>query len=395
MSDSSSASGSRPHMSDSSSASGSRPDMSDSSSASSERSRAAAVGRSGEPVLAIRNLVTEFKTSDGVVNAVNEVSYEVYPGETVGVVGESGSGKSVTVMSVLGLIPEPPGRIAGGEIIFQGRDLLQLSPAELRKVRGAEIGMIFQDPMTSLNPVHRVGHQIAEAMIVHRDLSQSEARSETVDLLSRVGVPNAESRFDQYPHEYSGGMRQRAMVAMAIANSPKLLIADEPTTALDVTIQAQVLDVLTAAKEKSGAATIMITHDLGLIAEMADRVVVMYGGKVVEEGDVFTIFSEPRHPYTLGLLSSLPRLDQDLTRLEPIVGQPPSLINLPSGCSFHPRCRMSRGRDRCRTEVPDLLQIDRAGHRSACHYADEVPEELRRVARETGARLGAGDGGGA
>jgi oligopeptide/dipeptide ABC transporter ATP-binding protein len=345
------------------------------------------------PVLSIRGLVTEFTTPDGVVKAVNDVSYDVHPGETLGIVGESGSGKSVTVMSVLGLVPQPPGRIAAGEILFEGRDLLTLSPAELREVRGAEIGMIFQDPMTSLNPVHRVGHQIAEAMTTHRDLTQDAAREETIALLEQVGVPNAPDRYDQYPHEYSGGMRQRAMVAMAIANAPKLLIADEPTTALDVTIQAQVLDVLTKAKEESGAATILITHDLGLVAEMADRVVVMYGGKVVEEGDVFSIFSEPKHPYTLGLLSSLPRLDQDMARLEPIVGQPPSLINLPPGCSFHPRCRMSRGRDRCRTEVPALLPA--GSSRSACHFAEEVAGELSRVEDETGARLRAGGGDGA
>jgi oligopeptide/dipeptide ABC transporter ATP-binding protein len=348
--------------------------------------------RPGAPLLSIRDLVTEFTTADGIVNAVNEVSYDVHPGETVGVVGESGSGKSVTVMSVMGLIPQPPGRIAGGEILFDGRDLLKLSPSELRAVRGRDIGMIFQDPMTSLNPVHTVGRQIAEAMIVHRKLGEDAARKETVELLERVGVPNAPARFDQYPHEWSGGMRQRAMVAMAIANQPKLLIADEPTTALDVTIQAQVLEVLDEAKEESGAATILITHDLGLIAETADRVVVMYGGKVVETGDVYTIFSDPRHPYTLGLLSSLPRLNQDMARLEPIVGQPPSLINLPSGCSFHPRCRLSRGRERCRTEVPPLLAAEHPGHRSACHYAEEVGEELRRVEQEMGARLTAGDG---
>jgi oligopeptide/dipeptide ABC transporter ATP-binding protein len=345
----------------------------------------------GTPVLSIRDLVTEFDTPDGVVNAVNGVSYDVYPGETLGVVGESGSGKSVTVMSVLGLIPQPPGRIAGGEIMFGGRNLLDLSPAELRDVRGKDIGIIFQDPMTSLNPVHKVGRQIAEAMIVHRDLSDDAARKETVELLERVGVPNAADRYDQYPHEYSGGMRQRAMVAMAIANNPKLLIADEPTTALDVTIQAQVLDVIREAQEETHAATILITHDLGLVAEMADRVVVMYGGKVVESGDVHTIFHAPRHPYTLGLMSSLPRLDQDLKRLEPIVGQPPSLINLPPGCSFHPRCRLSRGRDRCRTEVPPLLQVDSGGHRSACHFHDEVGEELHRIEAETGAHLGGSD----
>ena len=347
--------------------------------------------RGTEPLLAIRGLTTEFDTPDGVVHAVNDVSYDVYPGETLGVVGESGSGKSVTVMSVLGLIPQPPGRIAAGEVLFQGTDqitdLLSLSHAELRKVRGKDIGMIFQDPMTSLNPVFTIGDQIAEAMLVHDHLSEDEARKRTIDLLELVGVPNPDARFDQYPHEYSGGMRQRAMIAMAIANQPKLLIADEPTTALDVTIQAQVLDVLETAKRETHAATILITHDLGLIAETADRVVVMYGGRVVESGDVHTIFHAPQHPYTLGLMSSLPRLDIDLERLEPIVGTPPSLIHPPPGCAFHPRCRLYQGRAQCREVVPPLEQVAANGHRSACHYSDEMAQEVRRVEEEIGATI--------
>ncbi|MGH3664535.1 MAG: ABC transporter ATP-binding protein [Egibacteraceae bacterium] len=341
-----------------------------------------------EPVLSVRDLVTEFRTADGVVHAVDHVSYDVYPGETLGVVGESGSGKSVTVMSILGLIPSPPGRIASGEVLFKGRDLLQLSTKQLRKVRGREIAMVFQDPMTSLNPVFTVGDQIAEALLIHDpQMGEDKARNRTVELLEVVGVPNAEQRFDAYPHEYSGGMRQRAMIAMAIANEPALLIADEPTTALDVTIQAQVLDVLRTAQEETNAATILITHDLGLIAEMADRVVVMYGGRVVELGDVQQIFGDPRHPYTLGLMASLPRLDMDLKRLEPIPGAPPSLINLPSGCAFHPRCRLQQGRQRCVKEVPELRQIEASGHRSACHFAEEMVAEVGKVQAETGAHF--------
>jgi oligopeptide/dipeptide ABC transporter ATP-binding protein len=340
-----------------------------------------------EPLLSIRGLVTEFATPDGVVHAVDGVSYDVYPGETLGVVGESGSGKSVTVMSVLGLIPQPPGKISAGEILLEGRNLLELSPRELRKVRGKDIAMIFQDPMTSLNPVLTVGYQIAEAITTHDpDVDEDEARKRVVHLLEIVGVPNATERFDQYPHEYSGGMRQRAMIAMAIANQPKVLVADEPTTALDVTIQAQVLEVLEKAQEETQAGTILITHDLGVIAEMADRVVVMYGGRVVETGTVDEIFHAPRHPYTLGLLSSLARPNQDLERLEPIPGQPPSLINLPSGCAFHPRCHLGEGRKRCRTEVPPLYDLGPA-RGSACHYHEEMVKEIHRVEEETGATI--------
>ncbi|MDQ3708777.1 MAG: ABC transporter ATP-binding protein [Actinomycetota bacterium] len=344
-----------------------------------------------EPVLSLRDLVTEFRTADGVVHAVDHVSYDVYPGETLGVVGESGSGKSVTVMSILGLIPSPPGRIAGGEVIFKGRDLLKLTRKELQRVRGREIAMVFQDPMTSMNPVFTVGDQISEALLVHDpQMGDDKARARTVELLSLVGVPNPDSRFDQYPHEYSGGMRQRAMIAMAIANQPALLIADEPTTALDVTIQAQVLEVLQKAQQETNAATILITHDLGLIAEMADRVVVMYGGRVIEVGDVHTIFHAPRHPYTLGLMASLPRLDADLKRLEPIPGSPPSLINLPSGCAFHPRCRLTKGREVCRTDVPPLRNVDEAGHRAACHFSEEMDAAVHQIEAETGVSLTGG-----
>ncbi len=340
---------------------------------------------SPQPVMAIRNLRVEFSTPDGIVKAVNDVSYEVYPGEILGVVGESGSGKSVTVLTTMGLIPQPPGRVAGGEVHFDGKDLLKLSGKELRSIRGQDISMIFQDPMTSLNPVFTVGYQIAEALqIKNADMSDEAARDRSVELLEAVGVPNAEARFDQYPHEYSGGMRQRAMIAMAIANNPKLLIADEPTTALDVTIQAQVLEVLDAIRRETDAGMILITHDLGLIAEMADRVAVMYGGKVVEMGEVDTIFHAPRHPYTVGLMASLPRLERDVSRLEPIPGQPPSLINTPPGCSFHPRCRLYLGRAKCREEVPPLYETEPAGHVSACHFHYEVRDEVERIKELTG-----------
>jgi oligopeptide/dipeptide ABC transporter ATP-binding protein len=341
-----------------------------------------------DPVLSIRGLTTEFVTPAGVVKAVTDVSWDLYPGETLGVVGESGSGKSVTAMSILGLVPCPPGRIVAGEIVFDGQDLLRMPEKVLRHLRGREIGMIFQDPMTSLNPVLTVGDQIAEALRLHDSgMSREDARVRAIELLTMVGVPNPDGRYDQYPHEHSGGMRQRAMIAMAIANDPKVLIADEPTTALDVTIQAQVLDVLRTAKERTNAATILITHDLALIAEHADRVVVMYGGKVVEVADVFSIFASCRHPYTLGLMSSLPRLDVDLEQLEPIPGSPPSLIDLPTGCSFHPRCRVSKGREICRTVVPPLRDAG-GGQLSACHFSDEVPAEMAVVSGEMGAQLG-------
>jgi oligopeptide/dipeptide ABC transporter ATP-binding protein len=325
------------------------------------------------PVLEIRDLTVEFDTEDGVVKAVTGVSYDLLQGEVLGVIGESGSGKSVSVMTMLGLIPRPPGRIVSGEAVFKGEDLLTLPKRRLRDIRGGPMAMIFQDPMTSLNPVLRVGDQISEAIKVHnRGVSDDAARQRTIELLRLVGVPNAEQRFDQYPHEYSGGMRQRGMIAMAIANSPSILIADEPTTALDVTIQAQIIEVMKTAQQETHAATILITHDLGLIAELADRVVVMYAGRVVEMGDVYTIFNEPRHPYTLGLMKSLARLDSDQEWLEPIPGQPPSLISPPPGCAFHPRCLLSQGRTRCRTEVPPLRRVGSGEHLSACHFAEEL-----------------------
>ena len=327
-----------------------------------------------DPVLSIQDLTVEFNTEDGVVHAVTEVSYDLFPGETLGIVGESGSGKSVSVMSMLGLIPVPPGKIVSGQALYQGRDLLTMPKKQLRNVRGGEVAMIFQDPMTSLNPVLTIGDQIAEAIQTHHPgTSDGDARKRVVHLLEVVGVPSAERRFDQYPHEFSGGMRQRAMIAMAIANDPAVLIADEPTTALDVTIQAQIVEVMRAAQQETNAAIILITHDLGLIAELADRVVVMYAGRVVELADVYTIFNAPRHPYTVGLMNSLARVDMDQEWLKPIPGQPPSLLNRPPGCAFHPRCEFSQGRERCRTEVPALRSFGEGGmHLSACHFAEEL-----------------------
>jgi oligopeptide/dipeptide ABC transporter ATP-binding protein len=332
------------------------------------------------PILEIRDLTVEFDTEDGVVHAVTGVSYDLQPGEVLGVIGESGSGKSVSVMTMLGLIPRPPGRVVEGEAVFKGENLLTMSTKKLRDIRGGPMAMIFQDPMTSLNPVLKVGDQISEAIKVHtRGVGDEAAKQRAIELLRLVGVPNADQRFDQYPHEYSGGMRQRGMIAMAIANSPSILIADEPTTALDVTIQAQIIEVLKTAQQETHAAIILITHDLGLIAELADRVVVMYAGRVVEMGDVYTIFNDPRHPYTLGLMNSLARVDMDQEWLQPIPGQPPSLISRPPGCAFHPRCQLSQGRQRCRTEVPPLRPVGAAEHLSACHFAEELSGATARV----------------
>lgn len=328
--------------------------------------------QSAGPLMAISNLVTDFVTDVGTIRAVNHVSYEVYAGEVLGVVGESGSGKSATVLSALRLVSEPPARIVAGEVWFRGKDLLRLPKEELRKVRGDEIGMVFQDPMTSLNPVLTIGRQIEETVRAHRPgTTAREARNRAIELLDLVGIPDARRRVRQYPHQFSGGMRQRAMVATAIANDPAVLIADEPTTALDVTIQAQLVDVLEVSRREAGAAAIWITHDLGLIAEIADRVVVMYAGRVVETGPVSDIFNNPKHPYTVGLLRGLPSLDRDIDRLVPIAGQPPNLHSLPSGCAFRNRCSLARDRDECIENVPQLLAAG-PGHSSACHFANEI-----------------------
>ena len=293
------------------------------------------------PLLEVHNLRTCFYTEDGVVPAVEDVSFSLGQGETIGIVGESGSGKSVTALSVMRLIPNPPGRIESGEIIFKGEDLLAKRMDEMRRIRGNDIAMIFQEPMTSLNPVLTVGEQITEAIVLHQQLGRQDARDRTISMLRSVGIPSPERRVDDYPHQMSGGMRQRVMIAMALACNPSLLIADEPTTALDVTIQAQILDLIGKLKQDTGASVMLITHDLGVIAETADRVIVMYAGQIVETGDVDTIFDHPMHPYTSGLLESIPQLTEDRARLHSIEGVVPSPFDMPKGCRFAPRCPLA------------------------------------------------------
>jgi oligopeptide transport system ATP-binding protein len=289
-------------------------------------------------LMEVKNLITHFHTEEGTVHAVNGISYTLNEGETLGVVGESGCGKSVHALSIMGLIPQPPGKIVDGEVFFRGRDLLKLSKNQQRLVRGAEIAMVFQDPMTSLNPVLTIGRQITEALKLHLGMDNEQARTRAAELLSMVGIPSARDRLDDYPHQFSGGMRQRAMIAMALSCNPQLLIADEPTTALDVTIQAQILDLVRRLRDKIGMAMIWITHDLGIIAGLADNVQVMYAGYIVERGPVKDVYGDPRHPYTLGLLQSLPRLDQKHEELFSIDGAPPDMRYLPTGCPFAPRC---------------------------------------------------------
>jgi oligopeptide/dipeptide ABC transporter ATP-binding protein len=324
----------------------------------------------------------EFPTDDGVVKAVDDVSFEVARGEVLGIVGESGSGKTVTSLAILGLLPASA-RISG-EILLGGQDVLGMDEDRMQPIRGRRIAMVFQDALAALNPVYTVGDQIAEAITVHHDLPKTEVRDRVIALLDLVGIPNPKTRADQYPHEFSGGMRQRAMIAMAIANDPEVLIADEPTTALDVTVQAQVLDVLERIQERTNSSTLLITHDLGVVAGMADRVMVMYAGRQAEMGTVEDIFYRPRHPYTLGLLASLARIDQESReeRLYRIEGQPPSLIAIPTGCAFHPRCFRASYPAPCATERPPLRIVGGdPGHCSACHFADELedvsPERLR------------------
>jgi oligopeptide/dipeptide ABC transporter ATP-binding protein len=324
-----------------------------------------------EVLLSVRSLEAVFKTDDGVVRAVDDVSFDVHRGEVFAIVGESGSGKSVTAMTILGLIPSVV--IEGGEILWKGRDLLTIGEEERRKVRGGEIAMIFQDPLTALNPVHTVGRQIGEMARIHEGLKRKPAMERAIEMLDLVGIPEARKRASMYPHEFSGGMRQRAMIAMAIACKPDLLIADEPTTALDVTVQAQVLDVLIGIKDEIDSGIVLITHDLGVVAGLADQVMVMYAGRQVEMGTTEEIFYESRHPYTLGLLASLPRLDDTGDEpLVPIKGSPPSLIHRPSGCAFHPRCRFARVPGLCDAEVPALRLVTGDAHRAACHYAEEL-----------------------
>lgn len=316
-------------------------------------------------LLEVKDLKTRFYTQDGVVHAVNGISYTLDEGSTLGIVGESGCGKSVSVLSAMRLIPEPPGKIVGGQVIFEGEDLLKMPMDEIRHVRGNKIAMIFQDPMTSLNPVLTIGRQVEEALELHMGMSRSQARQRAIELLQMVGIPQAEDRIDDYPHQFSGGMRQRVMIAMALSCNPQILIADEPTTALDVTIQAQIIDLVKRLRDEIGMAVIWITHDLGIIAGLAEKVIVMYAGFIVEEAPVKELYGDPRHPYTIGLLGSLPRLDARKShKLVSIEGLPPDLINLPPGCPFAPRCAYVI--DRCLEENPSLEAVGLNNHRIAC-----------------------------
>jgi len=318
-----------------------------------------------EPVLEVKDLTTRFNTQDGVVHAITDVKFTLNKGEFLGVVGESGSGKSVTMMSLLRLIPMPPGEILSGEALFDGEDLLAMDKKKLREVRGGRIGFVFQDPMTSLNPVVKVGPQITEALKIHRGMNSADATERAIELLDMVGIPDARSRLKSYPHEFSGGMRQRAMIAIALACEPEILIADEPTTALDVTIQAQIIEIVKDLRDTLDTAVVWITHDLGVIASLADRVIVMYGGQIVEEGPVDEIYGSPEHPYTMALLRSVPRLDQKGAGLESITGQPPSMYSAPTNCVFAPRCEYAY--DRCIEENPVLTPISEA-HEVACWW---------------------------
>jgi peptide/nickel transport system ATP-binding protein len=324
------------------------------------------------PLLEVRDLKTYFNTDDGSVRAVDGVSFSVEKGETLGIVGESGSGKSVTCLSIMGLNPKKNTTVTG-EVLFDGEDLLKASPSRLREIRGNDVAMIFQDPMTSLNPVHKIGKQLAEAVQLHRDVTKAQARARALELLKEVGIPRPERRIDDYPHQFSGGMRQRVMIAMALINDPDLLIADEPTTALDVTTQAQILALIERLQAEYHSAVIMITHDLGVVAEIADNVVVMYAARVVEKAPVENIFKRPEHPYTWGLMASLPRLDTDVARLVQIPGQPPSLLRPPKGCRFHPRCAYTMSV--CRETEPLLMPAPHEpAHLQACHLDDATKE---------------------
>ncbi|MCX4691206.1 ABC transporter ATP-binding protein [Streptomyces sp. NBC_01408] len=322
-------------------------------------------------LLEVRDLHVEFKTRDGVAKAVNGVDYSVDEGETLAVLGESGSGKSVTAQAVMGILDMPPGRIGGGEILFKGKDLLKMKEEERRKVRGAEMAMIFQDALSSLNPVLSVGAQLGEMYEVHRGMSRKEARAKAVELMDRVKIPAAKERVGDYPHQFSGGMRQRIMIAMALALEPSLIIADEPTTALDVTVQAQVMDLLAELQRELNMGLILITHDLGVVADVADKIAVMYAGRIVEEAPVHEIYKAPAHPYTRGLLDSIPRLDQKGQELYAIKGLPPNLLAIPPGCAFNPRCPMAQAV--CRTDVPPLYEVTESPvpRASACHFWKE------------------------
>ncbi|MDP9367592.1 MAG: ABC transporter ATP-binding protein [Chloroflexota bacterium] len=331
----------------------------------------------GEPILSVRNLRTSFATSSGVVGAVDGVSFDVAPGEILGLVGESGCGKSATCRSIIRLLPGHAR--AEGEVLFGGRNLLTVSPGEMRRIRGGEISMIFQDPMSALNPVLKVGDQIAEAVVAHEGGKRRAVRTRALELLRLVGIPAPERRLEEYPHQFSGGMRQRVLIAIALAGNPKVLLADEPTTALDVTIQDQILKLIVRLQDQLGMSVILVSHDLGVVAQTCQRVAVMYAGQIVEQGDVRTVLREPRHPYTMGLLASLPGLGQRERYLRPIGGAPPSLLDPPPGCRFHPRCRFAV--DKCRSWPPHLLEVA-PGHGAACWRQEAVSAELAAVAAE-------------
>ncbi|MYZ36416.1 MULTISPECIES: ABC transporter ATP-binding protein [unclassified Streptomyces] len=320
-------------------------------------------------LLDVRDLRVEFRTRDGVARAVNGVSYAVDAGETLAVLGESGSGKSVTAQAVIGILDTPPGRISGGEVLFQGRDLLRLKEEQRRRIRGAELAMIFQDALSALNPVISVGAQLGEMFVVHRGMSRRQARARAVELMDRVGIPAAEERAGDYPHQFSGGMRQRIMIAMALALEPALIIADEPTTALDVTVQAQVMELLAELRRDLDMGLILITHDLGVVADVADRIAVMYAGRIVETAPVHALYKAAAHPYTRALLDSVPRLDRKGRELYAIRGLPPNPLRIPPGCAFHPRCPIAR--DICRTDEPPLYEVAEGRH-SACHFWRET-----------------------
>ena len=324
-------------------------------------------------LLEVKDLHTTFQTSAGVVRAVDGVSWDIQEGETVALVGESGCGKSVSALSVMRLVAEPAGRIESGQVLFRGRDLLKISEEQMRGVRGREIAMIFQEPMTSLNPVLTIGRQLTEGLEIHLRMTPAEAQARAIELLSMVGIPDPARRLTQYPHHFSGGMRQRMMIAMALACNPPLILADEPTTALDVTIQAQILELMRDLARRLGAAMLIITHNLGVVARYADRVNVMYAGRIIERASAAELYANPRHPYTLGLLRSVPRLDEPRrARLDPIQGQPPDLTRLPRGCSFSPRCAFRV--ERCTQESPPLRQLD-SGHLTACWEAERLVKE--------------------
>jgi peptide/nickel transport system ATP-binding protein len=324
-------------------------------------------------LLAIQGLSTEFDTDEGRVRAVDDISFSVEPGQTLGIVGESGCGKSVTALSIMRLLPQPMGQIVGGSIVFEGKDLTQIDLSDMEKIRGNQIGMVFQEPMTALNPVHTIGKQLTEVLLLHNDLDAQTAIAEAVAILDKVGIPSPEERMGEYPHQLSGGMRQRVVIAIALACKPSLLIADEPTTALDVTIQAQILELIKQLQQDLGMSVILITHDLGVIAETCEQVVVMYAGKVVEKGSVFDIFDRPRHPYTRGLLASIPRLDTPpKSRLSTIEGMVPGLLDLPAGCRFQNRCPLVN--DSCLARSPDIVSAGE-GHEVSCFRWQEVPNE--------------------